>query len=153
MICLTIGRCDGAGVSITWEAFVGVTAQLKSQSQISHFTLIIIWVSFTRPVLEISSGTEPLRGIFPNQTFISFLDPSSEFLPRFACCPASNRPTRSLVPRALLWLSPQVIAVLGNQLISPVAYHNMLTAPTVNPETAFSILIVNLNFLIYPIID
>jgi hypothetical protein len=36
----------------------------------------------------------------------------SGVLPRFACCPASNRPTRSLVPRALLWLSPQGIAVL-----------------------------------------
>ena len=34
-------RCDGVGISITWKAFVGVTAQLKSQSQISLFTLMI----------------------------------------------------------------------------------------------------------------
>ena len=34
-------RCNGAGISITWEAFVGVTAQLKSQSQVSRSTLMI----------------------------------------------------------------------------------------------------------------
>ena len=31
----------GVGISVTWEAFVGVTAQLKSQSHISLFTLMI----------------------------------------------------------------------------------------------------------------
>jgi len=33
--------CDGVGISITWEAFVGVTAQLKSSGQISRSTLMI----------------------------------------------------------------------------------------------------------------
>jgi len=49
-------RCNGAGISITWEAFVGVTAQLKSSGQISRSTLMIFWVVYTLAKMKITTS-------------------------------------------------------------------------------------------------
>ena len=49
-------RCNGAGISITWEAIAGGTAQLKCSGQISRSTLMIFWVVYTLAKVKITTS-------------------------------------------------------------------------------------------------